>query len=187
MSIPGGFRLYLRHPLSRSAARGWRRSWVAQAFRTFCGDFSGDRAEIDPLRSVAGELCRTRGAGCGWSDEKRTVLANVEVDDSAFSVARRFCDGGRRDRLPLAPPCEGGKLGATSAERSLRSFYRKCSTGPRLQGGDREARGFRWTSRSIRQWVGEMGTHFRGAKGDYGRGWLVIPGISATFRNSTTP
>ena len=30
-------------------------------------------------------------------------------------------------------------------------------------------------------------THFRGAKGDYGVGWLVIPGIIVTFRNSTTP
>ena len=39
-----------------------------------------------------------------WVVEKWGVLANSEVDDSAFSVARRFCDGGRRDGPPLAPP-----------------------------------------------------------------------------------
>ncbi len=36
-----------------------------------------------------------------WADEKRAVLANFEVDDLAFSVALRICDGGRRDAHPL--------------------------------------------------------------------------------------
>ncbi len=44
-----------------------------------------------------------------WADEKRAVLGNFEVDDSAFSVARRFFDGGRRDGPPLAPPSKGGE------------------------------------------------------------------------------
>ena len=37
-----------------------------------------------------------------WADEKWTVLANFEVDDLAFSDARRFCNGGRRNAAGLA-------------------------------------------------------------------------------------
>ncbi len=31
----------------------------------------------------------------------RALLADFEVDDAAFSIARRFSDGGRRDGPPL--------------------------------------------------------------------------------------
>ncbi len=44
-----------------------------------------------------------------WADEKRAVFTNFELESSAFSVARRFCDGGRRDGPPLAPPFKGGE------------------------------------------------------------------------------
>ncbi len=65
-----------------------------------------------------------------WADEKRAVLANFELEDSAFSVARRFCDGGRRDGPPLAPPSKGGekergapsKGGGSSAQHSRREI-----------------------------------------------------------------
>ncbi len=53
-------------------------------------------------------LSLNRG-GQPWADETRAVLANFEVHNSAFSVARLFCDGGRRDGPPLAPPSKGGE------------------------------------------------------------------------------
>ncbi len=40
-----------------------------------------------------------------WAVEKRAVFATFEFEGSAFSVARRFCDGGRRD----ARPTDGGR------------------------------------------------------------------------------
>ena len=55
------------------------------------------------------EAWPTGGGTRAWADEKRAVLANFEVEGSAFSVARRFCDGGRRDGPPLAPPSKGGE------------------------------------------------------------------------------
>ncbi len=45
----------------------------------------------------------------GRAEEKRAVLANFELEGSAFSVARRFCDGDGRDGPPLAPPSRGGE------------------------------------------------------------------------------
>ena len=49
------------------------------------------------------------GAG-DWADETRAVLANCEVQNSAFSVAQRDCDGGRRDGPPWPPLLKGGSL-----------------------------------------------------------------------------
>ena len=44
-----------------------------------------------------------------WAAEKRAELATFELEDSAFSVAQGFCDGGRRDEPPLTPPSKGGE------------------------------------------------------------------------------
>ena len=57
-----------------------------------------------------------------WPDEKRSVMAKFHVEGSAFSVARQFCDGGRRDGPPLAPLSKGGEVGATFAAGNLHSL-----------------------------------------------------------------
>ena len=41
--------------------------------------------------------------GLRWADEKWIVLAKFEVDGSAFSVVRPYCDGDRRNAPPLPP------------------------------------------------------------------------------------
>ncbi len=43
-----------------------------------------------------------RSAGGAWADDMAAVTANLGGDESAFSVARWFCDCGRRDSPPLA-------------------------------------------------------------------------------------
>lgn len=55
--------------------------------------------------------------------------AIFEVRNSAFSVARWFCDDGRRDGPPWPPLFKGGKLGATYLARHHRSSDRVFSTG----------------------------------------------------------
>ena len=66
--------------------------------------------------------------GRAWSDEKWDVLGNFAVDDSAIFVARRYCDGGRRNDPPWPPLLKGGKLCATHAEGNLRSSIWNFST-----------------------------------------------------------
>ena len=51
-------------------------------------------------RSVSCDL--EEPAGFTGADEKLAVLASFEVDESAFSVARQFCDGDGRNALALA-------------------------------------------------------------------------------------
>ncbi len=71
------------------------------------------------VRSSDSRYAAAGTAPLAWADEKRGVLANIEADDSALSVARRFCSGGRWDRPPLAPPSKGGELCATFAAGNL--------------------------------------------------------------------
>ncbi len=71
------------------------------------------------VRSSDSRYAAAGTAPLAWADEKRGVLANFEADDSALSVARRFCSGGRRDRPPWPPLLKGGKLRATFAAGNL--------------------------------------------------------------------
>ncbi len=79
--------------------------------------------------------------GCGsersqrttWADEKWAVLANFEVDDLAFSVARRFCDDGRRNARALL--AEGRiKSKIKSKRRSRSGAVERLSVGGRRDG-----------------------------------------------------
>ena len=76
------------------------------------------------LRRVRSSLMRRRGVS-PWADEKRSVLANFVLEESAFSVARRFCDGDRW----VGPPCPGlmksGRCGRNSKSTIRRYLLRE--------------------------------------------------------------
>ena len=68
-----------------------------------------------------------------WADEERSVLANFELNDSVFSVVRRFRDGGRRHGPPLAPPSERGEAWRNVRRGSAAQYWSALITSPLLR------------------------------------------------------
>ncbi len=57
--------------------------------------------DVMPVARTVGRRSRCLQIARGWAVEEWAELAKFEVDESAFSVARRFCDGGRRNARAL--------------------------------------------------------------------------------------
>ena len=92
--------------------------------------------------SECGRWCAASGSLAGgavyfrlaWGDENWEVLANFAVGGSACFVARRLCDGGRRNARPLLAE---GRSTSTSTSRSRStstSTSRSTSTSSRRSG-----------------------------------------------------
>ncbi len=64
----------------------------------------GGRADVMAVVRTVGGGSRGLQIARSWDVEERAELAKFEVDESAFSVARRFCDGGRRNARALLVP-----------------------------------------------------------------------------------
>ena len=129
-------------------APGWTRSYVLRSYG-YCKDADpftagGDTVEPLPWRGMPAypfdrEVRRpsdagyelylrryqTRAAGGNFLDESDEIRTGRFV----LSVTRRFCDGGRRDGPPLAPPSKGGEGLREGA--SLGVARRLCGVGER--------------------------------------------------------
>jgi hypothetical protein len=101
---------------------------------------------VAPL--VLERLCELRsyaGGPSAWVDENWAVMERFHLDDAAYPVPRRFCDGDRWDDPPWPPLLKGGKLCATFAVGDYRSSDRDFSTAypnPRPSPRGRESEHF---------------------------------------------
>ncbi len=105
------------------------------------------------VRSSDSRYAAAGTAPLAWADEKRGVLANFEADDSALSVARRFCSGGRWDRPPLAPPSKGREAPRNIRGGKSPSLFCTFSTGHPGPGLMKSGAYWRISRRTIRRFL----------------------------------
>ncbi len=122
--------------------KGWRRRPIPSRFGSGPGGPSWPtRCRWPSFRVGSTDCLRLRRCKRGGADKKRVAMARFHVGDSAFSVARRFCDGGRRNGPRLlaegrtkSTSTNKSTSTSTSTSRSRSGAVKRLSVGGRRDG-----------------------------------------------------